>query len=200
MRVTLLDYGAGNLHSLAKAIVSMGHAVSVEPDPRAALNADVLVLPGVGAFGIAAAHVASARDLLRAAARDGLPVVGICLGMQLLFDESDEGVGVGLGLFAGRVERLRATRTPHIGWNTVTPMSDPTFGDATLRWAYYAHSFVARPADENIVAAWTTYENDRFPAIVRAGRVIGMQFHPEKSSTHGIRILSSALEACVAWS
>ena len=112
MIVTLFDYGAGNLHSLAKALEVPGATVRIEPDPRQAIRTDLLVLPGVGAFQAAAARLAPGIGEVRAALRDGLPCVGICLGMQLLFDESDEGEGTGrgLGVVPGRVERLRAQR------------------------------------------------------------------------------------------
>ena len=119
MRVTILDYGAGNLHSLAKALDDGSSCVRVETDPIAAVNCDMLVLPGVGAFGHAAASLAPGRDLLRDAIRGGLPCVGICLGMQLLFDGSDEGPGAGLGVIEGRVTRVRARRVPHIGWSAI---------------------------------------------------------------------------------
>lgn len=116
MRVTIFDYGAGNLHSLTKAL---GGNVRVETDPVKAIATDVLVLPGVGNFALAAQRLAPGRDLMRLAIAGGLPTIGICLGMQLLFDTSDEGPGLGLGVFKGRVRRLRATRVPHIGWNSI---------------------------------------------------------------------------------
>ena len=116
MRVTIFDYGAGNLHSLAKALASPGVTVRVEADTSAAAEADLLVLPGVGAFGAAAGAVAGLRD----AVAGGLPTIGICLGMQLLFESSDEGAGRGLGVIRGRVRRLRARRVPHMGWNALS--------------------------------------------------------------------------------
>src|SRR4051812_23218126 len=106
MRVTILDYGVGNLHSLAKAVESSQSQVSVERDPTRAVDTDALILPGVGAFAPAAAHLAAARTTVRAAIRNGLPTLGICLGMQLLFDDSEEGAGAGLGIVAGRVVQL----------------------------------------------------------------------------------------------
>jgi glutamine amidotransferase len=193
-RVTLFDYGAGNLHSLGKALARTGHAVRVESDPRAALDTDLLVLPGVGAFQLAAARLAPARDAMRAALGDGLPAIGICLGMQLFFDASEEGAGAGLGVIPGRVERIRSPRVPHIGWNSVDEASEPGFARAGLAIAYYAHSFVCRPADERVVTAWTTEGEDRFPAAVRAGSVAGVQFHPEKSSREGVALLAAMVE------
>lgn len=195
MRVTIFDYGAGNLHSLAKALESDGAIVAVESDVLLSLDTDVLVLPGVGAFGAAVERLAPGRDAMRSAILGGLPTIGICLGMQLLFDSSDEGGGVGLGIIPGRVTRLEAKRVPQIGWNTVIPSDDdPLFAAAPLPIAYFANSFVCRPADERAVIAWTTHEGDRFPAAVRAGRTVGVQFHPEKSSAHGVRFLHAFLQ------
>ena len=124
MKATIFDYGAGNIHSLAKAVAAGGAAVVIETDPIRAVETDVLVLPGVGAFGPAAGRLAPGRDEMRAALRDGLPCVGICLGMQLLFDASDENMpnAPGLGIIAGRVTRLDARRVPQIGWNAVEPV------------------------------------------------------------------------------
>ena len=151
MRITLFDYGAGNLHSLAKALVVDDAEVRITADPRAALDS-------------------------------GLAAVGVCLGMQLLFDASDEGPGTGLGYFPGRVTRLAARRVPHMGWNQVE-------GSLALDAAYFAHSYVCRAQDPGDVVGWTTYEGDRFPSAVRRGRVLGVQFHPEKSSRPGLEVL-----------
>ncbi|MEO8621881.1 MAG: imidazole glycerol phosphate synthase subunit HisH [bacterium] len=194
MRITVFDYGAGNLHSLAKALDLDGTRVVVETDPTRAVDTDVLVLPGVGAFGAAVKRLAPGRDAMRTAIQDGLPTLGICLGMQLLFDASDEGEGDGLGVIAGQVTRLNAVRVPQIGWNDVVPRDDePLFAEAPLPMAYYANSFVCRPADERAVIAWTTHERDRFPAAVRVGATVGVQFHPEKSSSHGVSFLHAFL-------
>jgi imidazole glycerol-phosphate synthase subunit HisH len=194
VRVTIFDYGAGNLHSLAKAIERGGVNVDIETDPARAAETDALVLPGVGAFGSAAARLAAGRTAMRDAVARGLPTIGICLGMQLMFDASDEGDGEGLGLIAGRVSRLRATRVPQIGWNTVEDARDPLFDAAPLPIAYYANSFVCRPEDSSSVIAWSEHEEDRFPAAVRAGTAVGVQFHPEKSSSGGVRLLHAFLD------
>ena len=194
MRVTIFDYGAGNIHSLEKAIAVHGATVTVETDPVRAIETDVLVLPGVGGFGPAAERLASGRKAITSALERGLPCLGICLGMQLLFDASDEGAGAGLGLIPGRVSRLRAQRVPQIGWNTVDDARDSLFDAAPLAIAYYANSFVCHPEDPSSVIAWSTHEEDRFPAAVRAGTAIGVQFHPEKSSTAGVRLLHAFLD------
>lgn len=196
MRVTIFDYGAGNLHSLAKALERDGTEVRVETDPARSTATDVLVLPGVGAFGAAAERLAPGRDAMRAAILGGLPTIGICLGMQLLFDGSDEGGGAGLGVVPGRVTRLHAVRVPQIGWNAVEPAggAEPLFARAPLPMVYYANSYVCRPDDPGAVTAWTEHEGDRFPAAVRAGRAVGVQFHPEKSSGDGVRFLHAFLD------
>jgi glutamine amidotransferase len=131
---------------------------------------------------------------MRDAVARGLPAIGICLGMQLLFDASDEGDGAGLGLIPGRVSRLQAERVPQIGWNTVDDAHDPLFDAAPLAIAYYANSFVCRPEDSSTVIAWSEHDGDRFPAAVRAGTAVGVQFHPEKSSTTGVRFLHAFLD------
>ena len=209
MRVTIVDYGAGNLHSLAKALRQAGGDVRVESDPATALETDVLVLPGVGAFPRAAAHLAPAREAFRDAIAAGLPLIGVCLGMQLLLDASDEGEGQGLGLIPGVVTRLHAPRVPQIGWNDIEPGDalradpaprgvDPALARSGLRTAYYANGFACRPTDGRAVTAWSTHGDDRFPAMVRQGRAVGVQFHPEKSSAPGVALLRALLQECAA--
>ncbi|ATB38311.1 glutamine amidotransferase [Cystobacter fuscus] len=193
MRVTLFDYGAGNLHSLAKALaLAPGVKVHVEEDPLRALDTDLLVLPGVGAFGAAMARLAPGAEKMRRALDDGLPCLGICLGMQLLFDGSDEGEGQGLGFFRGRVTRLTSKHVPHIGWNSVE--EDTALREEKPGTVYYAHSFACRAEDPDVVVGWTTHEGDRFPASVRRGKVLGVQFHPEKSSAAGVRFVHAFLK------
>lgn len=195
--VAIFDYGAGNLHSLAKAVAAPGFEVAIITDPLGAVQRDrydCLVLPGVGAFAAAAERIAPARKALRAAIEDGFPLIGICLGMQLLLDSSEEGTGHGLGIISGNVRRLHASRVPQIGWNTIEESESSS--EATLDMAYYANSYVCDPADARCVTAWTSYESDRFPAAVRAGpmgNVVGVQFHPEKSSSDGVRYLRTLL-------
>jgi glutamine amidotransferase len=154
-----------------------------------AIGTDVLILSGVGAFTGAAGCLAPARTALRRALTDGLPCLAICLGMQLLFDASDEGPGAGLGFFAGRVRRLHAALVPHMGWNTLEDTTDPLITGGALETAYYAHSFACPPADPGVTTAWTVLDGDRFPAIVRRQRTVGVQFHPEKSSAPGVRFI-----------
>ena len=194
MLVSLFDYGTGNLHSLAKGLEACGASTRIDEDPLAALEADAMVLPGVGAFGAAAEKIAPVADRIRSALIEGFPCLGICLGMQLLFEGSAEGAGHGLGIFAGEVRRLEARRIPQMGWNSVeSATSDPLLAGLEDLVAYYANSFVAQPADPDSVIAWSTYENDRFAAAVRRRATWGVQFHPEKSSRNGLRILANFL-------
>ncbi len=193
MRITIFDYGAGNLHSLAKAVAAVGTEPVVETDPTRAAETDVLVLPGVGAFPPAAARLAPGLEAMRRALVGGLPCLGICLGMQLLFEASEEGPGRGLAVVAGSVTRLAAARLPEIGWNEIAS-DDPAFVRAGLHWGYYANSFACRPEDPSTVVAWTEYEGDRFPAAIRTGRMLGVQFHPEKSSSAGVALIRGFLE------
>ena len=198
MRATIFDYGAGNLHSLSKALTHAGALVSIASDPLAALESDVLVLPGVGNFVSAAARLAPATRTMRDAIMGGHPTLGICLGMQLLFESSEEGTGDGLGVVPGSVRRLDAARVPQIGWNSIEHSSESPLAQCGLDVAYYANSFVCRPSDESMVIAWSAHESDRFPAVLRLRRTIGVQFHPEKSSTAGLRFIAGALAEITA--
>jgi glutamine amidotransferase len=195
MKVTILDTGAGNLHSLEKAfaIAAPGARMHVEADAGRALSTDVLVLPGVGAWGPAAARLAPVRERVRDALVGGLPAIGICLGMQLLFDTSEEGTGAGLGVIPGAVTRLTTERTPHMGWTPVS--SDEAWLRSSLPDAlYFAHSFACRPAQSGDAIAFGEVPGDRFAAIVKRARTIGCQFHPEKSSARGVAFIGKMLE------
>ena len=197
LRVTVFDYGAGNLHSLVKAIEAGGAVVHVETDPVLAVrDTDAVILPGVGAFAPAAERLAPGREIMREALLGGLPVLGICLGMQLLFDGSDEGPGRGLGVVEGQVTKLDATQIPQIGWNRLDNITDPLLLASGLDVAYYANSFVCRPTSAYVrfVSAWSEHDGDRFPASVRRGNIIGTQFHPEKSSAPGVAFVREFLQ------
>lgn len=194
MKAILFDYGAGNLHSLGKALAAAGVSVEIERDPRRTLAGDLLVLPGVGAFGHAAERLAPAREEIARALQGGHPCLGICLGMQMLFERSDEGAGLGLGVVPGKVVKLAARRVPHIGWNQVES-SDPIFAQAAVSSVYYAHSYLCAPMDAAAVVATTEHDGEHFAAAVRFARTMGFQFHPEKSSSGGLRLLRAFVES-----
>jgi len=195
MRVSLFDYGAGNLHSLGKALESGGATVVVTRSWTEALAQDALILPGVGSFGAAVRSLAGEEDRVRNALASGHPCLGICLGMQLLLERSEEGEGNGVGLIPGTVRRLRGPIVPQMGWNDVRHGADPIFLGLDGFVAYYANSYVCQPADQDTVIATTEYGAEVFPAGVRSGNAWGVQFHPEKSSVPGLRIIKNFLEA-----
>lgn len=193
MNVALLDFGVGNLHSLAKALEAGGARVEIVAEADGIAAADAVVLPGVGAFGAASSQVLASAEALHAAIRMGKPCLGVCLGMQLLFESSAEGPGEGLCAVSGTVRQLAAARLPHIGWNDVEMVDDPIFAGIDRFVAYYANSYVVQPADSSEVIGWTQYGTDRFPAAVRRDNVWGVQFHPEKSGAPGLRLLRNFL-------
>ncbi len=194
-RLAIFDYGAGNLHSLSKAIASDWRKITIETDLRIAMGADVIVLPGVGAFGAAANAMGGAQADLASALADGLPCIGICLGMQLLFDASEESPGAGIGLIPGSVRRLRTSRVPHMGWNEIDWRDDR---NGYLETAYFANAYVCEPEDASSVLAWTTHQDTKFASVVRRANTIGVQFHPEKSSAAGRAFVNALIEDLVA--
>ncbi len=191
--IRIFDYGAGNLHSLVKAISPGERQLAIETDLRRAANADLLVLPGVGAFGTAAAAMGSQQSWLADALSDGLPCLGICLGMQLLFDSSEESAGKGIGLIPGKATRLRTSRVPHMGWNQIEWRPTAIAG-AGLETAYFSNAYVCEPEDDSPVLAWTTHEDTRFAAVVRRANTVAVQFHPQKSSRAGGAFINALLE------
>lgn len=182
--LTLLDYGVGNIHSLAKSFERAGASVAVETDPAAILKAKALLLPGVGAFGKVAAQVAPYRAELKARLEGGLPAFAVCIGMQILYESSEEGEGEGLGLFPGRVRRLRHARLPHIGWNSVAHDGRGLFeGVPASAYFYFVHSFA--PSECSAPCTATADYGGRFAAASARDAVWAVQFHPEKSSEAG---------------
>jgi glutamine amidotransferase len=194
-RLAIFDYGAGNLHSLVKAISADDRDISIETDLRVATKADVLVLPGVGAFGAAANAMRGAQADLSSALADGLPCLGICLGMQLLFEASEESPGKGIGFIPGSVTRLRTSKVPHMGWNNIEwRESTNGRGKAELKTAYFANAYICQAEDEAPVLAWTTHQDAKFASVVRSANTIGLQFHPEKSSFSGRDFVNAVIE------
>jgi glutamine amidotransferase len=203
-RICVLDYGMGNLRSVEKAIERVGSEAVVTNDHEIATAADGLVLPGVGAFPRAIERIGElGLDRLvgeRVAA--GTPVLGICLGFQLLFESSTElGGAQGLGLIEGSVEGLEAPglKVPHIGWEPIdwAKGSELTAGIGDGTPFYFVHSFTPRPADETDVLGWATH-GERFACAIARPPIYGVQFHPEKSSAAGLKLLANFAGICAA--
>ena len=191
----LADYGAGNLRSVASALARAGAQPVVSADPADVREAPLVVIAGVGNAASAAAGLAPVAGALRDRVAAGRPLLGICVGLQLLFEESDEG-GSGLGLLRGRVRRLRARTVPHMGWNALAAMRATSLLDGLDgEDVYFAHSFAASPADDGVTIA-TVDHDGRLVAAVESGPVTGLQFHPERSAAAGARVL----ENLVRWS
>jgi glutamine amidotransferase len=199
MRVVVPDLGLSNLWSVRRALEVLGHDAVAAREPETVAAARFIVLPGVGAFAEAARRMdeTGIGAAIREAAGRGSPVLGICLGMQLLFESSEEGgESRGLGLLPGKVTRLSGqARVPHIGWNRVigTERGVSLFGNGGGADFYFVHSFAARPATDDLVLARCVH-GESFPAAVRQGALLGFQFHPEKSGEAGVRLLGAAIE------
>lgn len=204
VEVTVIDYGVGNLLSVQRGFEHCGARVTVTSDPQVILGADRLVLPGVGAFrdAIQELELRGLPAVIRAYAASGKPLLGICLGMQMLLDESEEfGVTQGLGLIPGRVVSVPAQTTdgdaqkiPHIGWSALYPASDSWSGTLLDEIqagsaVYFVHSFMALTRDATQRVADCVYGGHRIPAVIGFGNVFGCQFHPEKSGEVGLGIL-----------
>lgn len=196
MKVAIIDYGVGNLRSVEKAFTATGCEAVVTADESELRAAERLVLPGVGAFG-ACMKALSERGfdgLVKERARAGTPLLGVCVGMQLLFDESDEfGSTPGLGLLRGRVRRFENDLVvPHVGWNRIhQKRPHPLFdGVEDGAFCYFVHSFYCEPADDAVVVGLTEY-GGRYASVVAKGNLCGVQFHPEKSQDVGLRMLGN---------
>ena len=200
--IAIVDYGMGNRRSVEKALEHVGGQPKLTADHEVIQAAEGVVIPGVGAFPEAMRRFRAAGfdELIRERAAAGVPILGLCLGMQLLFDSSDEHEGAqGLGLLPGRVTALKAPRVPHIGWNLVTfeRPSALTEGLGEAAAFYHVHSLTPKPANEDDVVGRGEYSG-RFVSIVERGNVMGCQFHPEKSSRDGLALLRNFTSVGVA--
>jgi imidazole glycerol-phosphate synthase subunit HisH len=198
--IAIADYGMGNRRSVEKALEHVGARPQITRDPELLRSADGVVLPGVGAFPEAMRHVTrlGLDQPLAERARAGGPLLGLCLGMQLLFERSSEHEGAaGLGLLPGEVTALQAPKLPHIGWNLVGFERESALTDGLGEAAafYHVHSFACRPSDDADVIGRSEY-GERFVSIVERGALFGTQFHPEKSSLDGLALLRNFAGVC----
>jgi glutamine amidotransferase len=191
LKITMADYGVGNLHSIRKALENCGAEVTVVKDMAELLGAECIVLPGVGAFTKSMERLLPHREGILEELLSGTPCLGICIGAQLLFESSEEGEGPGLGLIKGRVVRLRAERIPHMGWNQVVT-EDRILDGCEPGYFYFAHSFHGRPEEDAVIG--TTEYYGTVPTLFRKGNTYGTQFHPEKSSGSGMRMLRNFVD------
>jgi glutamine amidotransferase len=199
--IGIIDYDAGNIKSVEKALRYIGEEVEVTGDPERLRQADKLILPGVGAFGDAMGHIRERHldELIREVCAAGKPLLGICLGLQVLFEDSEESPGVsGLGILKGHILRIpdqEGLKIPHIGWNDLTLTGSGRLfrGIADHPYVYFVHSYYLKADDPSIVRASTEYST-HIHASVEQGNVFACQFHPEKSSRTGLNILKNFAE------
>ena len=199
--IALIDYDAGNIRSVEKAFIRLGQEVCVTRDRNTLLHADKVILPGVGAFGDAMGHLQEYGlvDVIHEIVEKKTPFLGICLGLQLLFERSDEAPGVdGLGILKGEILRIpdkKGLKIPHMGWNCLKLQNDGTLfrGLEEEPYVYFVHSYYLKAEEEQIVKA-STYYSTLIDASVEQGHVFACQFHPEKSSRAGLQILKNFAE------
>lgn len=191
----IIDYGAGNLHSVQNALEFLGAESIVTSKREEILYSDRVILPGVGAFGDAMERLRSTGldEVVKEVAASGKPLLGICLGLQLLFESSEESEGVaGLGIFKGKAVKITAPelKIPHMAWNNITVCKDSYLlsGLGIDPYVYFVHSYYIKPEDESIVSAYTEY-GEKMAIAVEKDNVAAVQFHPEKSSSIGMKIL-----------
>ena len=195
----IFDYGVGNLLSLKIALEKAGLSTTIGLTAKDLEKADAIALPGVGNFSAAAKKLDTVRDVLQCKIQGGTPVLGICLGLQLFFESSEEGLGNGLALFKGRNVQLPSTvKVPHMGWNTLNIVKPNELfnGIAEGTYVYFVHSLYPVPKDLDIICTKTTY-GKTFTSAVACKNIYGTQFHPEKSADIGLKILKNFAKAVV---
>jgi glutamine amidotransferase len=198
-KAIIFDYGVGNLLSLKCALEKAGLDASIGTSAQELANADAIALPGVGNFSAAATKLDAVKETLINKVEDGTPLLGICLGLQLFFEESEEGPGNGLALFKGKTVRLPSTvKVPHMGWNTLNIVSPNELFDGVTEgsYVYFVHSLYPVPVDKTIVCTQTEY-GTTFTSTVASKNVYGTQFHPEKSGDIGLKILKNFAKVMV---
>lgn len=195
--VAIIDYGAGNLHSVKNALDFLGAESEVTNDKNKILSADHVILPGVGAFGDAmrCLNESGLTEVVKKAADGSRPFLGICLGLQLLFERSEESPETdGLGIFGGSVVKIpeHGLKIPHMGWNNITAAKKSRILSDNKPFVYFVHSYYIKPANPEIVSAYTEY-GEKLAIAVERGNVFATQFHPEKSGDAGMEILERFL-------
>ena len=188
--MTIADYGVGNLHSVKKAFEKNGAVVRIASDMKDLLGSECIVFPGVGAFDSTMARLLPYREDLREHLLSGVPALGICIGMQILFGSSEEGSSEGVGAFSGRIVKLSAKRIPHMGWNNVAT-ADVLMAGIERKEFYFAHSYMASADRKENIIGTTEYEGEKFPSFFRIANTYGTQFHPEKSSASGLALIKN---------
>lgn len=187
--IAIINYGAGNLKSISKAVEKTGARVKITSNPEEIVSADAIILPGVGAFETAMKNLGEIKDYLKSAK---VPVLGICLGMQLFASLSEEGgLHRGLDVIEGRVVRFPewVGKIPHMGWNEVYNNEHPIFEGVDSNYFYFVHSYYFKTSPENVIG-WTDY-GIRFPSAVQRNNFTGFQFHPEKSGRAGLKLIEN---------
>lgn len=194
--IAIVDYGAGNLRSIQRAIEAAGAQTTITSDPDIVGRADRVVLPGVGnaAAAMTRLRTSGLADAVTSTAGEGKPLLGVCLGMQLLFGDQEEGPTTGLGLLDGAVRSLPlSVKVPQMGWNIASFTGDTPLSDVPPTYYYFVHSYIVHPVHPEDVMAETAY-GVRFPSIVGRDHVWGVQFHPEKSGEEGLRLIRHWVE------
>lgn len=200
--IAVIDYDMGNLHSACKGLEKAGASTKITDSAKEIAQADAIVLPGVGSFDPAIEHLQE-RDLIypiQQAVKSGKPFLGICLGLQILFESSEEGKQKGLGIIKGRVKRFQSEPNltiPHMGWNTLnlTQNQHPLWKNLPPNpYLYFVHSYYVDPDDKNVIASQVTHGTQTVTASIAQDNLMAVQFHPEKSSDYGLQILTNFVE------
>ena len=217
-QISLIDFGAGNLHSVYKALKFIGADTEITEDLNVIEKSDAVIFPGVGAFGavMSAIRKYNLQDVIIKSAKSSKPFLGICVGMQVLFDSSEENPEEnGLGIFKGKVVRFKKAKTvPHIGWNDVIPyviarsettkqsqnrengyeIASPSVRNDMNKF-YFVHSYYVVPEDQSIISGQTEYDGEKFTSVIKKDNLMAVQFHPEKSGDAGLELLRSFIDS-----
>jgi imidazole glycerol phosphate synthase glutamine amidotransferase subunit len=192
--IAIIDYEAGNLRNVKNILDYLGAESVITSDPKTVMGADRIILPGVGAFGfiMKKLHEKELDAVIKQSIKEGKPFLGICLGFQALFEQSQESPGAkGLGIFKGKVKKFSQGKVPHVGWNNANPVKK--FSDIRSGFAYFVHSFYPEPEDKSIILFESDYYGNFCSGVIK-GNVVGVQFHPERSGKWGLDFYKKWLE------